>query len=495
MRWIVVVMAVLVAAGCGADEEARSAAPREQGPTTTVDEGSTESSPFTVGPVPEGYVPLVAGVGTGVPAWGQDCCGTDEPLTVLSPDGTVDHPDAVLVTATAWEEGFYEDEGVTHTPSEADLDDALFTPEGEDPAAGGAVLTVRRGKLLAVRVVAAGATRAELEAVVRAVALPVDQVAPPEVPEPPDGLVVAATMRATTTATLSPHIPPDPDGPPGPEGAHVAGWVTEAGVDGPQLIVAALPGAGTDVEALAVVDRVRSFEPLEVRPATIGAVEGVVVDTRFRDEEAVTRRSVWWEAPWGDLMVVIASGDDLPDEEALLDLAATVERADAATWDGFVAEVTGGDEVRPDVGHTELLRGTAPDGREWLLQSGFDTGLGGPVCLKLAHGDRACTSSSSGGGGLGTYAADGDEMASGLSFVIVATDLPGAAVRVTTTEGEVVEPLVPDGTRRLAVVFAGPVGLSVCDPARGLDGPEGPLAAQRVEVLDADGAVLGCNGI
>jgi hypothetical protein len=79
--------------------------------------------------------------------------------------------------------------------------------------------------------------------------------------------------------------------------------------------------------------------------------------------------------------------------------------------------------------------------------------------------------------------------------VIVATDLPGAAVRVTTTEGEVVEPLVPDGARWLAVVFAGPVGLSVCNPAYGLDGPEGPLAAQRVEVLDEAGAVLGCNGI
>ncbi len=77
-------------------------------------------------------------------------------------------------------------------------------------------------------------------------------------------------------------------------------------------------------------------------------------------------RTVWLEAPWGDVVVVAGDGPSPPSAAELLALAASVQPTDEATWDAFVVRANGGPglhaaapgtAVRADTG-TEVV--TAP---------------------------------------------------------------------------------------------------------------------------------------
>lgn len=80
---------------CTSDEPGRQA--------ETAVAPSTTSSPFTVD-APQGFEVVDAGVGTEAPDWGLDCCGTQEPFTVLSPDGSMSGPGVVVVSTTGFGE-------------------------------------------------------------------------------------------------------------------------------------------------------------------------------------------------------------------------------------------------------------------------------------------------------------------------------------------------------------------------------------------------------
>ena len=506
-RWWSVLLVVAVA-GCG-DPAATGTDTTEPVP----DEWPVHSTPFTVGEVPEGYEPVVAGVGKSLQEWGSDSVGTDEPFTVLAPEGSTDPDERVLVSTTGFEgyqgklhQTLYGHPHANVDPEELTVDgrEALHVPGGDDRPAQ---LVAVRGEDLAVRVVAPGATVEELTAILSAVEVPEDRAHAPRVPSPPDGLVVVGSVDADAVVALRPHLRGDTERIWGLPSMHVAGWERPTRPFESRLTVATLPARAATPEVLPVIEeRLGSTQQREWRDVEIGGRPGIVLE-QDEPESGWTQRQVWRWADWG-IVVVTSDGSELLDEQTLIGLAEGVAPAEGDEWDRFVEQINGGPGLHPDRGRQEVARGTY-DGLEWLLQTG-PVGGGNYIegtdprvfddvdsCLKLSDGRRACVAVTSQGRewvGIGGVTPRGT---AGIDeLVIVSTPKDAASVRITTAVDQVEAPLVPvpGGKPRAAVAFVEGAGLAACADEFEIEPPE-HMTLMRVDALDAAGNTVGCVGL
>lgn len=479
---------------------------------------SDRSSPFTAGPPPEGYRPIIAGRGTAVQSWGDDEGGTHEPFTVLAPPGQgADSPAAVVVSVTGFEgyQGSLSQAsvGYLHHSQQAFTlagRPAIFTPAGRTgEGQTWADLVAVKGPDLAVRVTAREATREELIRVLERVRPAESHAVAPKVLEPPAGLRVIGSVDADLLLALTPTVQPQSDIVPGPSSAHGVGWYRGES----RLAVMTLPGRAADLAALGGLRRFGFGRSFNVQPFTLQGQPAVFIVDDYGGEEVSEGRVLVAATSWGDLSVTFAAGPDVPSRDDVERVAASLAKAGPEAWDRFVTEMAGGPGLEADDGAVELARGEA-GGVGWLLQAGpGDDRLSTTApeveerqvtvdrCLKLSNRRRACTSGSAGGsdGDVGwseepVRSSDGTELPDFPAFVIVRTTAPGVMVRVRTSAGEatgVLHPLPAPAGASAAVVFVSRPGLPGCHdrpPPAGLD-------VMRVEVLQGDGRVVACIGV
>lgn len=513
------VVLLVAGAACGSDPDGAASDESPTGP-----DPSTASSPFTVGPPPDGYRLVAAGRGTGVQEWGSDSFGSDEPYTVLSPDGTATSDDVVVVALTGYD-GYQgglaqASTGYLSAGREAfthDGQDALFVPAGHQPdGSGWADLVVTRDQSVAVRVTTPDGTRDELLAIADGVRVPEAEgdvkgsvVDAPEVDV--SGLEVVGAVDADGVVALRSYAQRSSDQVPGPAVAHGAGWVGSADVG--FVVVATLPGRSLDVTALGV----SGWSPVDLSGETVarlteveGRAAAVLAHTRDEESGGQVERVVAVEAPWGDVVVVRSSWGRPVSEADLLELAASVEQTDEATWDAFVTEAAGGPGLHPDEGRVEVARGSV--GKiEWLLQDGPATGgilATEPdddpdlsqidTCLKLSDRTRTCADAVQTGPN-GTVSTIDDDAVNGNGdtsigdVAIVSTTQEGDSLRATTATGQVTAPLVqvPGRELRAAVVVLDEVGSVRCEGDPATPPPPGSM---RLDILDAEGQAIACIG-
>lgn len=494
---------------CSSDEPARQA--------ETVVAPTTASSPFTLD-APGNLEVVDAGVGTEAPDWGLDCCGTQEPFTVLSPDGSMSGSGVVIVSTT----GFAEYQGQLDQTSAGYFNEitsaepvdghpARFSPgvpaDGARPERW-ADLVVAFDEDLALRVTTASATQADLIEIYRATRPSTDHLEPPTVVDPPDDLRPVGSVAPDLGMALRGNQSLDPDRVIGSVRSHVVVLRSS----GAEIKVTTLPGTAVDLDAVAGLGRVPpgNYDGIEVAERNVDGRPGRLLSFDWGGGKV---RAVAAETAWGDVVVASAQGAKVPSDDQMVALAASVREADEPAWEELVVDAYGGPGLNPDPGRSELARGQA-DGVDWLLQTGpRETGtgpeddvdaLGLPVdpdgrpdpCLKLQDGKHACARGSAGDADTEIQASDssGAAESDGLApFMIITIRTSGSSVRVTTPEGEhVTADLVdlPSGDRKTAVVF--PIGantFTTCDPLSG-----DPPRRLRIEVLDADGQVTGCTG-
>ena len=387
-RWPGLLMALLAAA-CGSDgDEFRAAEP------------ATAASPFTFDPaaVPRGYELVVAGRGNEVQDWGSDTAGTDEPFTVLAPPGEDASSDRAVVVSVTGFEGY-----------EGGLDQASRSDGGGDLVGDPwADVVVQRGEDLAVRVTSPGVPEDQLASLARRVEPAADHGRAPAVAVAGD-IEVLGSVDADALLALDGGFLPYSDEVPGPEGSYSAGWVT--GGRG-SLVVQTLRGDAANLAALGGLEAFAHNQTFAIHRVEMGGASAAVVEWRYADSlQSWSERAVVAAAASGELVVVVASGPTVPEEDELLALAGTVRPTDSRTWDNFVTQATGGPGLNPDPGAVEVMRGTE-GGVDWLLQAWPDAesapvrlgevvqlleDLSGPVvdtCLKVSTGERACTPNS-----------------------------------------------------------------------------------------------------
>lgn len=470
---------------------------------------STTSSPFAVGAVPDGFRLVAAGTGTAIADWGSDSFGSHEPFTVLAPDGIATSPDVVVVSITGFEgyqgglaqasHGYLSD---LREDIEVEGQPGMYTPAiTTDDVEQWADLVVEVGPDIAVRVTSPSATLDDLRAVLRTVEVPEDRIRAPTVQRTAGGLEVVGSVDVDALLALDAFVLENTDQVPGGPEAHGAGWVRGAPGDA-QLTVLSLPGASVDLEALPASAVFRPRSRSTWRSRSVGTRTTYVRESTEEGSGTPIGRSLWTTTAWGDVLVVGATGTDIPTEEELLSVADSVQRVEATEWEAFVEAAHGGPGLHADPGRVELARGETA-GVGWLLQNGPPGGgsmLGGDIdptsgrgvdpCLKLSTRVRACAGS--GGGSIDDWIqfTDNDE---GLSFVVVSTTVEAAMLRVITTDDEATVSLVPvpGGGLWAGVAFVDVPGLPTC-PAAGVPPPSAPV--MTVEALDAAGAVIGCLG-
>lgn len=473
-------------------------------------ERSSASSPFTFDEalVPDGFTAVAAGRGEHRPDWSEDCCGSDEPYVVLSPDGTPDHPDVVVVSITGYQgyQGGLDQASVGYGLDSEEVEvageEARYSPPGaeHDPDAWADLVVAQGDRDLAIRVTSPDATLEELAALVPLVEVPDDVTQPPAVTAPP-GLELVGSVAADAVVAAFPYVDQQADAGPGPTTAHGVGWRQGVSDHGTQVVLMSLPGGSADLAALVVGFRWQQRRYAAPREVVARVVGHHALLERLESEAAgPVRRSVWLPTDDGHLVVAASSGSDAATEEDLLALARSVEPTDTTTWDDFVLEVRGGPGFGADPGRTELMRGPVGDGREWLLQTqppgegdmaGSSEDPGSPVdpCLKISDGTRSCSSGGSGSPGGRMVSGRGDD--TGVPYTILVSSVPGAvAVRVTrdgeTDRVEMVD--VPGSDARAAAVIGD--DLVAADCVDDLD-PE-PTGPRTAVVVDAAGVPVVC---
>ncbi len=462
---------------------------------------SRRSSPFTAGPPPEGYRPLIAGRGTREQSWGDDLVGTVEPFTVVAPPGDgADSPDAVVVSATGYAgyEGGLAQASAGYSGAEDLLSvggrRAAFSDGGRSPGRERWVdLVVARGSDLAVRATGRQATKQDLIAVLEQVQPAESHRAAPSVADPPDGLRVLGSVDADMVLALEPGVTPRSDLVPGPVSAHGIAW--SRGHD--ELAVMTLPGRSADLEALAGYARFSFARGVTKHRLSIEGRPAVFLDSA-PGEDGSRRRVVVAATAWGDLSVTAARGPDVPNRDQLVRLAASVEKATPEEWVAFVTEAAGGPGLHADEGSVEVARGRAGE-VGWLLQA--RRGMGGfhlDDCLKLSTGRRACASGSSSNSVVTASwsdrpvrGLDGREVPDFPRFLIVQSTAGGAEVRVRTSTGQATADLHPipgaDGASGAVVFVDRPRNGGCVAPSAGPN-------VTGVEILASDGRVLACIG-
>lgn len=314
--------------------------------TTTVPSGSTASSPFTVGAVPEGFELVAAGTGAQRQGWGEDCCGSHEPYTILERTDGSGAP--VRVSIAGYEDsqgGFFQvsngygDDDVGGEVTEVDGKQAAWSEADPDESAqdlwSWPELIVDEGDDVAVSVSGVGLEQGEAEEIYAAVELGGSHATPPSVPEPPDGFMAVGSVDATGVIGLRSGEARVGE-PIGPVAAHGAGWLGGSR----SLTVETIPGRSVSLVAAAAGERY-GVDQSEVR--TIDGEQVLVVD---RGEGTSYREiTVGIVAPWGDVVLVDAFTDQarskvpvtLPSIEELVAVARSVEKTTDAEWDAFVA--------------------------------------------------------------------------------------------------------------------------------------------------------------
>ncbi|HKY14395.1 MAG TPA: hypothetical protein VJM33_05685 [Microthrixaceae bacterium] len=499
MRLVLVVAAVvlvLLASACG-DERSGRPVPSDT-PT-----GSTEASPFVVENPPKGMTLKTAGAAETRQSWGDDTMGTDEPTTVLVPDG-VSHPtadDAVVVSVTGFEgyQGGLNQASRCYTADEKEFEvdgrsaiycAPLADPPADQPWRARGDLVVVRGDDLAVRV--AAPANWEREAMVR-------------------------VARATTPAddhALAPHVEP-------PAGWHV---FNHTDVDG-------LPGNCCDQSSLGTTPEAgphRRFSIVWWGPTTNDWMAAVSVrGTAMSDAQLAPSKTasssdsspvVTTRLSNGDHVVVYGYGAGA-DPELRAAVARSARPATDEEWEGLRAQISS-QGLRPDPGRHELARGTS-NGVEWLWQDrradqpapvtlgggpGYPTtGNTADTCLTTAA-DLTCATVSGAFSDLVYWSSRDAEVstapattAAGTSqpmvgpFLIVVTDKPASGVHVTGPGIDAQAQLLPvpgETTRRAAIVFTdSPVSgvLSRCAS------PNPPPGGSTIELTDPDGRPMPCS--
>lgn len=508
-RWRAGAAAVLAltALGCGAGaDDTTGAGASDDQPQRT---GSAESSPFTIGPPPEGYKLVMAGLGNIPPVWGDDSSGNDSPYTVLAPGGDTAGADVVLVSITGFE-GYQS--GLSQAGSfttgdreEFTVDDheALYHPGTvDDGTEYWADLVAVRGDDLAVRVTTPDATREELVDILERVEVGPDRTHAPVVADPPDGLQVVGSVDVDGIIARQDHVYANSEAVAGPASAHSAGWIAGGSEDERHLLVHTLSGRSIDLDAVPFIYRDR------YRDENIDSHDRDVAGQRARAFEWTERsgdfhgRSIWAESTWGDIIVVTGYGRSPPSEDELVAFAASVQRTDDVAWEAFVTEAVGGPDLRPDEGRSELARGQA-GGVEWLLQNGppWSVRLNDPniapgslraldPCLKLSDRRRACVDIQ-GGGTTDDWIRSTARTEKFPAFAMVSTTGEGASLRATTAMAEATVPLVavPGGGLWGAVIVIEGAGPATCK-----EGDDLLKGLMRIDLLDAQGTVIGCLG-
>lgn len=348
VRTVVVGMvAALVLASCSSGSGGGGG---ETGMTTsTVPAGSASSSPFSV-TVPPAYELLAAGTGSARQGWGEDCCGSDEPYTML--ERTDGEGEAVRVSIAGYEDmqgGFsqlsngYGNDPVDSEAAEVDGKPGIWSgpyPGGDEGSRWNwPELIVDEGDDLAVTISGAGLTKDEAEDVYDQVELDGTRSNPPAVSSPPDGFEVVGAVDADGVLSLR-EARVDESSQPGSRRAHSAVWEG----DRQSLIVQTVPGRAISREAAALGER-NGSDVGEVR--TVDGEPVLVIDSGPGFD--ARRIIVGIEAPWGDVVLVTAFTDqarskqpaELPTVEELIAIARSVQQADEAEWASFVASVPG----------------------------------------------------------------------------------------------------------------------------------------------------------
>lgn len=363
-RWLICPLVGLLAAGLAScTSDGRDDRPNAMSPPSEV------SSPFTVGPLPRGFDLVLAGTGATPQVWGQDCCGSAEPFTVLLPSGdrpvewsqgdvTVearspegpDLPHGLVVVSTT---GFVDYQGGLdqagrgsyEEPVDAsDLDDrparyrAAGPTAGAEPFEAWSDLVVQEEPDRAVRVTSADASRTELAEVARTVELPPAQEDAP-LPEG-DALDLAdlGSVDADLLGILRSQGYSLPETVPGTARSHVLLW-RKGGTD---LIVATLPGQSVDLAALpalGVIDRVYWSATTTVSDLD-GADAMVTIEIEhpgWTERPPWSERVVVTESAWGDIVIARGEGTAAPSMRELEVVATSVAQSDQGTWDDIVA--------------------------------------------------------------------------------------------------------------------------------------------------------------
>lgn len=407
VRWVMVAAAMVVLIGaCSTDGDDGEADPPEPAART----GSVVSSPFTVGPVPDGFNLVAVGTGTRRQGWGEDCCGTDQPYTVL--ERADRRGGAVRVAIAGYENsegGFGEVSSgyvseVAAKRNDVDGKPGIWWP-GDAEEAGGTWrswpnLAVDEGDDLAVVISGKGANRKELEAVYRAVRLDGTHAHAPSFPNPPKGWAVVGSVDVEGVFALQ--ASQAVDQPAGGRKAHSAGWL----VGSRNLLVLTVPGRSLSLAAAAAAEGGSEGTTTELR--TVDGRPVFVTDSG--SIRSYRQRSVAIDAPWGDVVVATATDDHpggadarpLPSIDALIRLARSVKRATPAQWRAFQGTVANPLDAQIDPGRIEITRGEA-DGIGWVLQTaapgpsnflGGDAGYDGSevpdLCVKRSDWKRTC---------------------------------------------------------------------------------------------------------
>ena len=500
-RWAVGAMALTVLVSC-----------RDDPPEKTAEADAAIASPFAVDLDVDGYKAVTAGTGTEQQTWGSDSESTDEPFIALRRSGQEGPNGVVIVSVT----GFEGQEGGLSQSARGSGDreqaftldgrEAIYSPPGADalgPTWADLVAVV--GEDLAVRVTAPAASREELVEWLGRVTTN-GREEPPSV-DVGDGVEVIGTVRADAAIASRASPSPNSDQVPGAETSVSVGW-TDAPTGTRSLTLMALPGEAADLEALAVGQMVLGWHDPTVELGERGGRRDLIVEEDDSTYERHTR-TIWMEAPNGDLLMARASGLELPSREELFTLLEDVRPTDEASWEALVIEATGGPGLHPDDGRVEIARGTVGE-LEWLMQTGplqipevteegdvTEGEMGIDPCLKLSNRRRAC-----GGGGGGSnfdwiYSVPKSDEAV-PPYVILSTTLDAASVRVTTRTDQATAPLhqVPGEDLWGAVVFVHDPGLAVgmCADQPPSTVPDHEIVTMRVDALDEDGNVIGCLG-
>jgi hypothetical protein len=298
---------------------------------------SQQSASFTTRPVPPGYTSVASSAQVIQYApWGDDTEGTAEPYTVLAPRKRPWNIDRVVVVSVTGYKGY---EGNLHQAAPGgrpEMKSKSFKLDGRDaiytPAQTNKFATIRwddlvavRGPDIAVRVRALHGSRARLVSILRTVKPSTDHATAPRVPDPPSGLVVLGRVDAAPSAV--PVLDASIDDPQrrsswlsrGNPVAHVSRWTSPDAT----LTVTTLPAFVASLPAMrggVALSNARTAPTAHT--IDIGASRGIAIEEPF--ERGYTKRTVYWQAPWGNLVTVAAAGRGIPAMSTLADLAASV---------------------------------------------------------------------------------------------------------------------------------------------------------------------------
>ena len=315
-------LAVVTGTEVTASELGQVAASLEPVPDEEWAELVGDAPPFTVGRVPDGYEPVAAAPGAGEQEWGLDCCGTQEPATVLSPSGRSDDPGVVVVSAV----GFYAEvergmEGGLHQSSAGYFGGSVaFEHEGAEAyftrhrttatRTTWSDLLIATGEGAAVRVSGPERTFDELLEVFRAVEPVTEQTAaPPSVEDPPLGLRRVGSVHADLVIAVGAGARSDRQ----PPSARSLAWRSDRG----RLLVSTFPDDVGDLDALAAL----RLPSVALSRTTVDGRPALLVES---SSDTWPMRSLWTETSGGDLLMVAAEGEPLLSPDALAEVAASV---------------------------------------------------------------------------------------------------------------------------------------------------------------------------